>query len=287
MPQFPIIDTHVHLWDPHRVSYPWMAGNTLLDRHFGIEDYQRASQHIETEAMVFVECDAEPAQSLQEMEWVLSQAQRDGRIRAIVARAPLECGRTVAPLLEKMMTRSSLLRGVRRILQFEPDPGALMRNPSFIEGVTLLEELGLHFEMTVDYTQMDSAIEFTKQIPGVPIILDHCGKPGIRGNHIALFRRQMADLARHPNVVCKLSGLATEADPAHWTSEDLQPFIDATVDAFGVARVLYGGDWPVCLQAASLQRWIDVLDHALAGLSPTDLRNIYRDNANRFYRLGM
>jgi L-fuconolactonase len=264
-----------------------MAGNDLLERPYGIEDYQRDSQCIQTEAMVFVECGAKPAQSLEEVEFVELQAQWDARILAIVARAPLESGKIVAPLLEKMATRSSRLRGVRRILQFEPDPGTMMRSPSFIEGVRLLDEFGLHFEMTVDYTQMDLVIEFVKHVPSVPLILDHCGKPGVRGAHIDTFRRHIAELARFPNVVCKLSGLATEADPVRWTIEDLSPFIEETVGAFGVTRVLYGGDWPVCLQATSLRRWVDVVDRALAGLSQADLRSIYRDNANRFYRLGL
>jgi L-fuconolactonase len=97
----------------------------------------------------------------------------------------------------------------------------------------------------------------------------------------------MNDAADHPNVVCKLSDLPVEADWTQWTEADLAPYIEVTIDAFGAHRVIYGGDWPVCLQATSLQRWVEVLDKTLADLSDRELRMIYRDNANHFYRLGL
>jgi L-fuconolactonase len=95
----------------------------------------------------------------------------------------------------------------------------------------------------------------------------------------------MIAVAAFPNVVCKLSDLPVEGDWHDWTDDDLRPYIDGTIESFGVDRVMYGGDWPVCPQATSLKRWVDVLDRALAGLSEQDLRKIYRDNANHFYRL--
>lgn len=291
MPSFPIIDTHLHLWDPRRLSYSWQKGNALFDRPYLIEDYQQAAQDVPTEAMVFLECftdfTPERGQYLDEIVFVEGEAKRDPRLRAIVPMAPLEKGEAVAPLLEEMVSRFPRLRGIRRIVEFDADPHALMHSPDFIAGVNLLGRFGLHFEINVNHTQMDSVLSFVKHIPDVPMILDHCGKPGIKGGHIADYRRHAGELARHPNVVCKLSDLPVEADHLNWTEADLRPFIDATIESFGVGRVIYGGDWPVSLQATTLRRWVDVLDHALAELSEQDLRQIYRDNANRFYRLGL
>jgi len=289
MPSLPVIDTHVHLWDPTRISYAWQQGNAVLNRGYHVEDYVNASQGIETEAIVFVEChiDDEPGvgQYIKEIEFVEEQAKRDPRIRAIVAKAPIERGAQVAPILEEMVARFSRLRGIRRIPEFEPDPRGFMLNPQFIEGVRLLRDFGLHFELNVNYTQMDAALEFVDLVPDVPIILDHCGKPGIRGGHIDVFRRHMVAMAARPNIVCKLSDLPVEANWFHWTEADLRPFIHATIEIFGIKRVIYGGDWPVCLQATTLRRWVDVLDAALSGLSANELRMFYRDNANDFYRL--
>jgi L-fuconolactonase len=291
MPSFPIVDTHLHLWNPHRISYSWQAGNALLNRSYEVEDYRRASQAFNVEAMVFVECHVDDGprsgQYIKELEFVEEQAKRDPRIRAIVAKAPFERGDAVASILQEMVDRFPRLRGIRRIPEFEADPRGFMLNPMFLDGVRLLKSYNLHFELNVNYTQMDDALEFLELVADVPIILDHCGKPGIKGGHIDLFRRHMRACARHPNVVCKLSDLPVEADWSHWTEAQLRPFIDTTIEAFGFQRVMYGGDWPVCLQATSLDRWVGVLDRALAGSLEPERRSFYRDNANRFYRLGL
>ncbi len=291
MPFFPIIDTHLHLWDPKRISYSWQKGNVLLNRNYRVEDYWHDSQGIDVEAMVFVECHVDDGpgvgQYIEEIDFVEDEAKRDPRIRAIVAKAPLERGKAVEPILEEMVARIARLRGIRRIPEFEPDPRKFMLNPDFVKGLRLLKECGLHFELNVNYMQMDDALEFLKLVPDLPVILDHCGKPGVKGGHIDLFRRHIKAIAANPNVFCKLSDLPVEADWTSWTYEDLRPYIDATLEAFGIDRVIYGGDWPVCLQATSLQRWVEVLDWALAGLSEGELRMIYRENANRFYRLGL
>lgn len=289
MPSFPIIDTHLHLWDPARISYSWQKGNALLARPYSVEDYHRDSRGLEIEGMVFVECHIDDgpgrAQYIREIEFVEEEALRDPRIQAIVAKAPLERGAAVESILEQMVARFPRLRGVRRIPEFEPDPRAFMASPGFLEGVHLLKRYGLHFELNVNYTQMDAALEFLDHATDVPIVLDHCGKPGIKDGHIDLFRRHIRSIASHPNVVCKLSDLPVEADRDHWTDTDLRPFIEATIEAFGPGRVMYGGDWPVCLQATSLQRWIDLLDRSLGALSERELRMIYCENARRFYRL--
>ncbi|MEX0628538.1 MAG: amidohydrolase family protein, partial [Cucumibacter sp.] len=103
------------------------------------------------------------------------------------------------------------------------------------------------------------------------------------------YRRQTKELAKHSNVMCKLSDLPVEADWQNWTEVQLRPFIDATLEAFGPDRIIYAGDWPVCIQATTLERWVGTLDHAFddMGLPAADQRKIYRDNANRFYRLGL
>ncbi len=291
MPSFPIIDTHLHLWDPAQISYSWQKGNALFDRRYDIGDYQRDSHGVDIEAMVFVECHVDDGpgmgQYVKELEFVEQEAQRDPRVRGLVAKAPLERGHDVEALLDELVMRFPKLRGIRRIPEFEPDPRAFMLSPKFIEAVRLLPRYDLHFELNVNYTQMDAALEFVDQVPQVSIIVDHCGKPGVKGRHIDLFRRQMKAMAVHPNVFCKLSDLPVEASCENWTETDLRPFIEATIAAFGVERVIYGGDWPVCLQATSLGRWVGCIDRALGELSTPQLRRIYRDNANEFYRLGL
>ena len=291
MPDFPIIDTHLHIWDVDRLRYSAFEGHPLFGKSYQIEDYQRDCGDLEVEAMVFLECYAdftpEGGQYIEEIEYVEDSAKRDPRIRGIVPMAPLEWGQRVAPMLEQMHSNHPTVKGIRRIVEFDDDPRALTLSDSFIEGVNLLEKFGYHFEINVNHTQMDIVREFVKRIPEVPMILDHCGKPGIAEGAIDQYRDDVAALSQHPNLWIKLSDLPAEADHQHWTEDDLRPFIDATIDAFGFDRTIFAGDYPICLQATSLTRWVDVLDRALSGSSPTELRSFYRDNANAFYRLGL
>ena len=123
MPAFPVIDTHLHVWDPRRLSYSWQKGNALFDRPYLVEDYRRDCGDVAVEAMVFVECYADfgpdGGQYLAEVEFVADEAKRDPRLKAIVPMAPLEWGDRVAPVLEEMVTRFPAVRGIRRIIEFD------------------------------------------------------------------------------------------------------------------------------------------------------------------------
>lgn len=293
MPDFPIIDTHLHIWDHSRLAYSGFVGDPLFGRDYHVEDYAAALGDVEVEAMVFLECYADftstSGQYLEEIGFVEEEALRDPRLRAIVPMAPLEWGARVEPMLEEMAREHPTVRGIRRIIEFDADPRALTLSRDFIEGVNLLEKFGFHFEININHTQMDIVREFVRHIPSVKLILDHCGKPGIAEGAIQQYRDDVAELAKHPNLWIKLSDLPVEADKTNWTEADLRPFIAATLDSFGMDRTIYGGDYPVCLQATTLPRWVEVLDRAFAdlGVSEADTRKIYRDNANSFYRLGL
>jgi L-fuconolactonase len=291
MPNFPIIDAHLHIWDPQRLRYSWIKGNPLFDRAYHVEDYARDLGNVAVEAMVFLECYAdftpEGGQYIEEVEFVEEEAKRDPRLKAIVPMAPLEWGHRVEPILAAMADNHPAVKGIRRIMEFDADPRALTLSRAFIEGVNLLEKFSMHFEINVNHMQMDIVREFVKLVENVPMILDHCGKPGIAEDAIAQYRADIKELARHPNLWIKLSDLPVEADWKRWTEADLRPYIDATIETFGPDRTIYAGDYPVCLQATSLPRWVEVLDSALAGLSEANRRKIYRDNANAFYRLGL
>ena len=284
MPNFPIVDAHLHLWDPALIRYPWLDHNTLLNKSYLLPDYRRAFASVDVEAMVFVQCEADFAAFAREAEWVAEQAQIDPRIRGLVAWAPLEKGAAVADDLARLK-RHSILRGIRRIIQFEEDIDFCLR-PDFIAGVRALREFDLSFDICVDYRHMGNILKFVEQISDVPMILDHIGKPSIRDNMREPWATQLRELARFPNVVCKMSGVATEARE-NWARNDLFPYIDVAFDAFGFDRMMFGGDWPVTLQAIEPARWIALLDQRLASVNEKDQRKFWRDNANRVYRLGL
>ncbi|MGN6672905.1 MAG: amidohydrolase family protein, partial [Thermomicrobiales bacterium] len=121
--------------------------------------------------------------------------------------------------------------------------------------------------------------------PNVRFILDHIGKPNIKGHELDPWCEQLRALAALPNVICKVSGLVTEADHEYWTPDDLAPYVAHVLDCFGEDRVAFGGDWPVARQATTYPRWVETLDALTAGLSPAAKRKLWADNARRFYRL--
>lgn len=284
MPDFPIVDTHVHLWDPERFRISWLDNTDILNRRYAVPEYHQHTQGVDIEGMVYIEVDIDPLYTLIEPRWVVEQAQHDPRLRAIVAHAPVEHGERVRAYLDELVGISPLIKGVRRLLQGEQDNAYCLR-PEFVRGIQILAEYGLSFDICIRHPQLESVIELVRRCPDTAFILDHIAKPDIKGHQLDPWRQHIEELAAQPNVVCKISGVATEADPEHWTIEDLSPYIAHVIAAFGEDRILYGGDWPVALLATSYSRWVETLDTLTAHLSPTARYKFWVDNARKFYRL--
>lgn len=280
----PIVDTHLHIWDPGKIKYPWLAGVPKLNRPHLPEDYRRATEGLTIEKMVFLQCEADFAQYADEVAWVTARAREDSRIRAIVAWAPLEKGVAARDDLA-MLARNPLLRGIRRIIQFENDQGFCLR-PDFVKGVQLLPEFNMTFDICIKGDeQFRNTLELVRRCPDVKFIADHIGKPFIKEKIMEPWAGYIRELAAMPNTWCKMSGLMNEAEWETWKSGDLKPYIEHVLDCFGAGRVMFGGDWPVCTLAGTYRRWIDTLWDAVSGLSGTDRRKLFHDNAEAFYSI--
>jgi L-fuconolactonase len=280
---FPIIDSHLHIWDTHCLSYSWLKDVPKLNRSFGLCDFNNAVEDVDVEQMVFVQCEVDTDQYLDEATWVAEQAEIDPRISGLVLWAPLEKGTAVAESLERLSSIKNL-KGIRRIIQFESDMGFCLQ-PKFIEGVKLLATYGLSFDICVDWRHLENTIAFAKQCPDVPMVLDHIGKPAISNGEISVWGKQILELASMDHVWLKMSGVATEADHSTWTKEQLKPFINTAFEAFGSKRTMFGGDWPVSTQAIGYSEWISTLLWALDNPSENELQQIFLDTAKAFYRL--
>lgn len=283
MPSFPIVDTHVHLWDPGRLRYAWLAEVPSLNRPFHIDDFRRACGPVQVSKVVFVQCECDPAQALAEATWVAETARTDPRLRGIVAQAALEKGEAVAADLARL-TSIPLVKGVRRLLQSEPDDAFCLR-PGFVRGVQQLATHGLSFDLCILHRQLAPVTELVRRCPEVRFVLDHIGKPGIRAGLHEPWRTELRELAALPNVWCKLSGVVTEADCSHWKPADLRPYLDHAIDCFGVGRLMFGGDWPVAMLATGYARWVETLDDAVRGLSLDERHRLFVRNAEAFYRI--
>lgn len=283
MPNFPIVDTHLHIWDLKRLRYPWLANVPKLNRDHLIDEYRRVCGPVQVAKMVFLQCECDFAQFQEEADWVTEIAAVDPRIRGIVPWAPLEKGDAAQPALARLAA-NPLIKGIRRIIQFEADPEFCLQ-PGFVRGVQLLPRHGLSFDICINHTQMANTLRLVRQCPNVRFIVDHIAKPDIKAGLLDPWRQHLREFAALPNVWCKLSGLVTEADLKNWTPADLRPYIDHVVDCFGFDRILFGGDWPVASQATDYPRWVATLDDALKGCSPDELHKVYVRNAEQFYRV--
>ncbi len=284
MPDFPLVDAHVHLYDPGAIAYSWMRGAPLLNSVHASKEYTVAIGSVAVEKLVFMEVNADAGRHLDEARWVEDAATRDPRIQAIVASMPLENGTSVEADIAAF-ARMPLARAVRRLIQgYVDEPGWCLR-PDFVAGVQLLPKYDLGFDICIYHPQMADAIELVRRCPHVRFILDHIGKPGIKDALREPWSRQMRELASLPNVICKISGVVTEADHKAWTYDQVAPYVAHAIECFGFDRVAFGGDWPVMELATRYPDWVAIVDRVTAGASRVDLRKLYRDNAIAFYRL--
>ncbi len=284
MPNVPLVDAHLHLWDPTRFRMSWLDGNDILDQPHLLADYAEATAGIDVAGMVYLQVEVEPAYALLEARWAEERAREDPRLQGIVAWAPLDHGERARSVLDELVATTPSLKGIRRLIQSEPDPDFCIR-PDFVRGVQLLPEYGLSFDLCIYARQLPATIELVRRCPDVSFMLDHIGKPDIRAGAYEPWASQMAALAAFPNVSCKISGVATEANLDSWTTEDIAPYVRRAIEVFGEDRVAFGGDWPVLRLAGTWRRWVDTLDENTADLGDDARAKLWAGNARRFYRL--
>lgn len=281
-----IVDSHVHLWDPQRLDYPWLADLPQLNQARLPEQLAAAAPRLS--AAVVVQADCRPAQALDEVAWISSLALSPVRlpIAGIVAYAPLDQGADVDGFLQRL-ARYPRVVGVRRSVQND-EPGILLQ-PGYRAGMLAAARAGLTIDICVRPTQLATLLALLTDLqrarPGMRVVIDHLGKPDIAGGQLDPWRQHMTLLAAIPGVFCKLSGLVTEADWACWQEPQIVPFIHAALAAFGPERCMFGGDWPVVDLAGGYQRWYDCLRRALAIYTPDQQRAVWHGAANHFYRL--
>jgi len=282
MPQT-IVDSHVHLWDPAQFRYAWLDGLPTLNRAFKPADFRAAISPANVSKFIFVECGCEPAQSLAEVDWVSNLAKDEPRLKGIVAHASLERGEEARPELEMLASRP-LVKGVRRNLQSEPDPEFCLR-PKFLAGVRSLAEFGFTFDLCLRHEQLPQATELARRVPEVTFVLDHLGKPDVRGKRIQPWANDLKVLAAQPNVVAKVSGLTTEAEWHNWQPVELKPYLSHLIESFGPQRLMFGSDWPVMILATDYERWVEAVRTQLPISKEEDWIRLFSSNAERIYRV--
>ncbi len=285
MPNFPITDSHVHLYDPEHLSYAWMREQPILNRRYDLSDFDKARADVEVERIVFVEVNVDMwGGHIDEAAWVSDLAKDDQRLQGIVAAAPIENGDAVEADLEKLKA-FPLVKSIRRLIEREPNTPGFCTRPDFVKGVQLCGKHDLAFDLCIKHWQMADAIELCRQVPGTRIVLDHIGKPGIKDGLTEPWMSQLKELASMDHVHCKISGVITEADHQNWHKDQLKPYIDHVIACFGFDRVMYGSDWTVSELTHKYPTWVEILDEFTSSASEVERKKFFHENAIAFYRL--
>lgn len=274
-----LIDAHIHFWDPDAHHHDWLQAEPNLARPF-------TPSHIDfgtraPDGVLFVEADCAMAEVLSEVQWVSSLAFGEVPIVGIVARAPLEQGAAVGSLLH-CLADEPLVVGVRRLLQHEPL--ALLQDPALVEGTRLLADHGFASDLCVSFEQLRPVTELVRSCPDTTFVLDHVGKPPVADGLLDPWREDLRALAKCPNVTCKLSGLATLAQPGR-SRRDAIPYLRQAISEFGPERCMFGSDWPVALQNTSYEAWLGTVLEAIHDVTPGEREDILGETAARVYGL--
>ena len=277
-----IIDTHLHLIDLSALRYPWLGGVPALNRDFSHQEYATQARRAGIEAALHMEVDVDQADIQAETSHVKAQSLEQGSLLrgAIASCRPEEAG--FAAYLERQQA-DPFVKGFRRVLHVMPDE--LSESAPFRENIKRLAGTGLTFDLVVLPHQIPRAIALVDLAPDVQFVLDHCGVPDIKGNAEHPWREHMAEIARRPNVIGKISGVVAYADAGSWTVESLRPYVEHTVSSFGWDRVVWGSDWPVCTLGGGLATWVAATHALIAGASADERTKLLSDNARRMWKL--
>jgi L-fuconolactonase len=274
-----IVDAHQHFWRYDAREYDWIDdGLAAIRRDFLPADLAREIAAAGVDTVVSVQA----RQTLAETRWLLDLAAENEFISGVVGWVPL-ASPTVSDTLAELAADPRLC-GVRHVLQGEADPAFAARR-DFNEGIVALRQHGLAYDILVYERQLPMAIALVDRHPDQVFVVDHVAKPRIRDGVVSPWRERIRDLARRPNVFCKLSGMVTEADPRTWTRASLEPYAEAVLEAFRPARVMFGSDWPVCLAACSYSQWLATVWELCRGLSVVEREDVLGGTARRAYGL--
>lgn len=274
-----MIDAHIHLWRYAPATHGWIGrGMEALRRDFLPSDLDAQCAALGIEGVVAVQA----AQTLDENHFLFECAARTNRILGVVGWVDLR-GAALEEQLDACCAHPRFV-GVRHIAQDEPDDSFLAR-PEVVRGIGRLARRGLAYDILVHARQLPAAIELVDRCPEQRFVLDHLGKPRLVADEFEPWAARLAELARRPNVVAKLSGLVTEDDHQAWSRERVARAIDHALECFGPSRLMLGSDWPVCLLAATADEVIQHARSRLFELSVDERSSIESGVARRAYRL--
>ncbi|MEM9419458.1 MAG: amidohydrolase family protein [Planctomycetota bacterium] len=276
-----IIDAHHHFWKYTAEEFGWIDDSMSAIRcDFLPADLKAAMDAAGVDGVISVEARS----VLGETSFLLDHARQNPWVYGVVGKAPLSQGMSaVEEYLAKTLPGADKLVGVRDVLQGSPIE--VFSDTKFNDGLSALAAHNLVFDLCIYHNQMQATIDLVDRHPEQRFVLDHIGKPSIKDNVLEPWATQFRALSERDNVFCKLSGMVTEADPTNWTVEQLKPYFDTALEAFGTKRLMFGSDWPVCLVGVEYPDWLSTVKTLADGLSDTEQADFYGNTVLTAYRI--
>ncbi len=272
-----ILDSHQHFWSYDPPLYGWIEESMqALWRDYLPRDLEADMRANGVGATIAVQA----RQDDDETRWLLKLARTTPFVKGVVGWTDLQA-EDVERRLERLADDPAIV-GLRHVVQAEP--AGFLDRPSFRRGIAAMGRYDLVYDILIYARQLPEAVRFAAAFPNQRFVLDHVGKPDIRGGDLRQWRTDLHELAALPHVWCKLSGLVTEADWHNWSPAQLRPYIDTALDAFGPSRLMFGSDWPVCTVAATYGRVVAVVRDAIAEYSGDEQRGILHETAEAVYQ---
>jgi L-fuconolactonase len=276
-----IIDSHQHFWKVERGDYVWMGPHVgALLRDYMPEDLRPHLARAGVDLTIVVQA----AETVAETDFLLELAERTAFVAGVVGWLDMDSDNF--PLLLQTYRRNPLFVGLRPMLQGLPDDDWILR-PRVLEHLRLVAAEGVPFDLLTFTRHLPHVIKALEATPGLKAVVDHISKPEIAAGVTEPWKDLISEVARFPNVYCKLSGMITEANPSSWTLEDLRPYVTHVLSCFGPGRLMFGSDWPVCTLAGTYAEVSNALRALLAPhTGPKEIQGIFGANAARFYGIG-
>lgn len=273
------IDSHQHFWNYNSEKHAWINEEMLILRQDYLpEQLQKTYEKHQIDGCIAVQADQSEAES----SFLLDLAEQNDFIKGVVGWADLRSPKIQERL--EYFSHYKKMKGFRHVVQGEADHNFILR-PVFQRGIRLLENYNFTYDLLIYPHQLGASLEFVRLFPNLKIVIDHMAKPYIKDGFFDGWANQMHAIARYENVYCKVSGIVTEADWANWEADHFKAYLDVVVEAFGMRRLLFGSDWPVCLLAASYEQMLGLVEDYFHSFSSNEKEYFFGGNAVAFYQL--
>lgn len=277
------IDSHHHLWDLSIRDQEWITGEEMkpIRKNFVVSDLKDAIASSRIDRTVLVQTVTDYSETPE----LLNIAQSEQLVGAVVGWLQIDAPDAIAHLHQYLdLPGAEYLKGIRDIAQDHPDPNYLAK-PKTIANVKKLGELGITFDLLTKTPELAAAIKLVRACPDVQFVMDHISKPYIAKRELEPWRTLMSELATLPNVLCKVSGLVTEANWKTWDVIDFKPYVDHVIEIFTPQRLMFGSDWPVANLGGTYSQIVELAEALTSGLSPSEAEFFWHKTAAAAYRL--